>query len=459
MFVDEVSALRLELEKSQEKLAEWKVKAKKGVDQLREQLVETSDQLTRVKGERDSFRMRLAQLEDISTGTPIPIGPANSALPPIEQVYAACSASVDAMFTSFVLRGDAFVHAVRTLSHEQSVGSASQQQSLQELQAAYDKYRRRAEQSIKLSSKQQETLAAENKDLQKELESALQQLNESHRHAAEVKESLEKQLDTALYAIDTLRSEQADRNRQDQQRAADESDRKWISVDEAKAEIELVHSHFVEREEELRQRHTEEIQRLHHSHDEAIRMLEDELSATQDGAPLQSSSSKPIDDCTNGQYASDEAYASLLQERDALKATVRDRDARIQQLESHHDKNNTNTVVQDRLSPTSTSAFSPTSIASAKQRIVDLEQQVSTLSEQLWVANNVILENKAKRSTDKSGKSSEGQQSSYLKSIVVKLLCEKTDTVRSNLVPVLATLLFLEPEDLRSIYTANPTWR
>jgi hypothetical protein len=459
MSVDEVSALKLELEKSQEKLAEWKVKAKRGVDQLREQLMETSDQLTRVKGERDSFRMRLAQLEEISTGTPIPIGLANSTtLPSIEQVYAACSASVDAMFTSFALRGDAFVHAVQTISHEQSVGSASQQQSLQELQAAYDKYRRRAEQSIKLSSKQQETLVAENKDLQKELDNALQELNESHRHAAEVKESLEKQLDTALYAIDTLRSEQADRNRQDQQRAADESDRKWISVDEAKAEIELVHSHFVEREEELRQRHIEEIQRLHHSHDEAIRMLEDELSATQDGAPLLSSSSKPNDGCTTGQYASDEAYSSLLKERDALKATVRDRDARIQQLESHHDKN-TNTVVQDRLSPTSTSAFSPTSIASAKQRIVDLEQQVSALSEQLWAANNVILENKAKRSTDKSGKSSEGQQSSYLKSIVVKLLCEKTDTVRSNLVPVLATLLFLEPEDLRSIYTANPTWR
>ncbi|CUI15605.1 Hypothetical protein, putative [Bodo saltans] len=463
MPVDEVSALKAEVEKSQEKLAEWKAKAKKGVDQLREQLLEASDQLSRVRSERDSLRAQIVQLGEPSSIATSSATMSSASCALLDQAHRVFSASAETLFHGVSLQQNAFVDAVRTLRQEQQNGSSQQQQSQQDLQAAFDKYRRRAEQSIKLSSKQQETLAAENKDLQKELEHALQELNHHHQQAAEVRTSLEKQLDTALYAIDTLRSEQADRNRQDQQRVADENDRKWISVDEAKAEIELVHGHFVEREEELRQRHTEEIQRLHHAHEEAIAMLEEELATAREESPLLASSSRREVELagSDGLFASDEAYGSLLQERDLLKAKIQEREARIQQLEKNLDKNTAaaNSTTQDRcttsLSPAS-SSFSP---ASAKQRISELELQVSTLSEQLWVANNVILENKAKRSTDKTGKSTEGQQSSYLKSIVVKLLCEKSDAVRSNLVPVLATLLVLDPEDLRSIYTANPAWR
>lgn len=445
---EDVAILKAELEKAQAKLSEWKTKAKIGVDQLREQLVEISEQLSRTKAEREVLRARLAQAEGVGGSQSLP------STDMIEKLRAFHSNIIDVMLLTTAAQEDALAQALRSLH----VSSGNQ---LQELQAAHEKFRRRAEQSVKLSSKQQETLAAENKELQRGLEGALQELEQRSRQAADDRASLEKQLDTALYAIDTLRSEQADRNRQEQQRAADESDRKWVSVDEAKAEIELVHQHFVEREEQLRQRHTEDIQRLHHSHEEAIRMLEDELSAVQmDGSSGYDASSAYRDKIEA--FASDEAYASLLQERDALKLVVRDRDERILQLEKNSSKctaTSSNDECSNVASPTA--AGSSVSIAATRQRVIELEQQISALSEQLWVANNVILENKAKRNSDKvgSGKSSEGQQSSYLKSIVVKLLCEKSDAVQANLVPVLATLLFLEPEDLRSIYTANPSWR
>lgn len=436
MSTDEAVALREELLKAQQKLAEWKEKAKRGVDQLREQLVELSDQHSKTKSERDALRAQ-AHVAALSSEC-------------MQRIPMFQPAFVETLFEATIARSSVFTES----SIRVCTAPAGQQQSYQELQSAHEKYRRRAEQSIKLSSKQQEAMSAENKELQKQLDDTLKEMEQRDQKTAEMRESLEKQLDTALYAIDTLRSDLADRNLQAQQRAADSNDRQWVSVDEAKAEIESMHQQFVDREEELRRHHVEEIERLHHTHEEAISLLEDELNEALTRSTHNNNVSSPhLSTIRNdGEFfATDEAYASLLIERDALKTALAERESKIVHLERR-------SVPRASSCDGETTTLVASPSHSSTDRIATLEQQVKSLSEQLWVANNAILETKAKRASEKGGKSGEGQQMSYLKSIVVKLLCEKGDDVRSNLVPVLATLLFLDAEDLRAIYTANPTW-
>jgi hypothetical protein len=50
------------------------------------------------------------------------------------------------------------------------------------------------------------------------------------------------------------------------------------------------------------------------------------------------------------------------------------------------------------------------------------------------------------------------QQNAYMKAILVKLLCSQNTEVKSSLMPVLATLFKMNSEELRAVYTANPSW-
>ena len=115
--------------------------------------------------------------------------------------------------------------------------------------------------------------------------------------------------------------------------------------------------------------------------------------------------------------------------------------------------------------------------------VEELQRQLAVKAEQLWEANQELLQLRALSARgggfgtrgSASGLGGPGaggrggagggaaladpQQQAYLRSVLVKLFCAQHDAVRGSLLPVVATMLQLTTDDLRQIYHANPEWR
>eukprot|EP00658_Telonema_sp_P-2_P027767 TRINITY_DN21388_c0_g1_i1.p1 TRINITY_DN21388_c0_g1~~TRINITY_DN21388_c0_g1_i1.p1 ORF type:complete len:202 (+),score=50.08 TRINITY_DN21388_c0_g1_i1:102-707(+) len=170
----------------------------------------------------------------------------------------------------------------------------------------------------------------------------------------------------------------------------------------------------------------------------------------------------------------DDAYINLVRENDQIKVTLR----------SLEDTNNVNTVtirdLRAKLSrydvPTSsrggdgaatrhmdTTGMEPQIM---RRQIYDLEEQLLSISEQLWRANQQMHDMKAdaakkpikEKTTANEDAAGNFQQNAYMKAILLKLLCSQNTEVKSSLMPVLATLFKMNSEELRAVYTANPSW-
>lgn len=92
----------------------------------------------------------------------------------------------------------------------------------------------------------------------------------------------------------------------------------------------------------------------------------------------------------------------------------------------------------------------------------ELRRQLAIKSEQLWDANQQLLQLRATLRSASSAPASQQpaseQQLLYQRAIVLRLLTAGDDRVRASLIPVVATLLNLSTEELRAVYEANPDW-
>jgi hypothetical protein len=108
----------------------------------------------------------------------------------------------------------------------------------------------------------------------------------------------------------------------------------------------------------------------------------------------------------------------------------------------------------------------------------ELRRQLLMKSEQLWDANQQIVQLRATLRTHANQKSSSSpiggrkglgfaaasndeqgqQQAQYTRAVLLNFFTAKSEEVRGGLVPVMATLLQLTTEELKAIYKANPDW-
>lgn len=445
--VETVETLRAELLRAQEKFADWKAKTKVGVDRLRDQVVQLTEELANCKHQKRSDAAACSALDDV-----LALWFHNSSSTLIDHAMVSCDATVAASEATF--KG----------------GIAA-------VQANFDKYRKRAEQSIKLSASQQESLVEETRELRSALDRAIEELR-AKDNAIEQRNlavsSLEKQLDAAYFSVESLRAEAQERQLQalsmmdgcDIATGSPSTSGPLVPLSEVEVELERVRIEFGEREAVMHQVHREEMERMLQSHELETQQLIDDLNerhrsevarlTVQLEQSCTASGRRPQDD--------DEAYRSLMEERDQLGAAVREKEALIATLK--RELAALPSVSASHPGGQSAGSKGSGSADAATKRVHELERQVASLTDQLWAANNAMLESKAlkremassNRHSVASSRDAAPQVSTYLKSIIVKLLCEKNDEVKANLVPVLTTLLQLDTDELRAIFSSNPGW-
>jgi hypothetical protein len=113
----------------------------------------------------------------------------------------------------------------------------------------------------------------------------------------------------------------------------------------------------------------------------------------------------------------------------------------------------------------------------------EVKRQLIAKSEQLWEANQQVLQLRTLLKSQAAQKSAaarsgsltssgtalgvvnpnasdeeKAQQSRYTRAVLINFFAAKNDDVRAGLVPVLATLLQLSTDELRAIYKSNPDW-
>lgn len=433
---EDIDALRCELAKANEKLNEWKAKTKVGVDRLREQVSNLTHELETSKATCNQLRQQLASGCAVRDDLQFPTAATNAAFDALHGL----------LWDVLTAHEEVVVAAVTGVARRSN-----------EEKVTLEKYKRRAEQSLKLSSNQQDTLASEVKELRAALDQMVEEIKARDRSIEQrnlAVAALEKQLDAAMFTVEGLRAEAADR--QLALNCDGVSRSQMVPMQEVQAEIERIHKDFGEREELLHHQHREECERLVRTHEADMCALEDEMRNALQTELLRLQQQHDEEKKRSLSSAEDdEAYVSLMNEKNELVAKLRERDAIVQALEKKL------AVATPAVTHSNAASGGPASGSgvAAPSRLRELEQQVAALSEQLWAANNALLETKSQKRSDGGGRHGGSQQvSAYLRSIMVKLLCERSDDVRANLIPVLTTLLQLEADDLRLIYTANPGW-
>ena len=421
---ERIRALEEELQQQAKKFDEWKAKAKASVEKHREQIVSLSAELEEAR--RDSTRSKAL----VSGCAAWAHGVSSTA-------FDAAASHADACW---IARGQAA-----------DTDAALLRGQLAESAAQFDKYKKRAEQTLRLSSKDHQGMLEESSKVKEALEQALVQLGEA-REAVNQRNIaiavLEKQLDDMNVVVDSLHAQ------------LEQFQGRGSGVDGAKgahsiseSEVEKVRQEFGEREAIIFEQHRDEILRLTTAHElemTAVRQEEEEKLA----AALSARSR----DTRSSAASRDNAYDALLTEHDKIKLSAA----------SLAEENRLLREQVAKLQPRGDSGAAPLSNATPAQlqsRVHELERHVAHLSDQLWTANHNALEAKSAASAKDAPQSGpqarvkpDAQQQSYFRSVLVKMLCARTDDVRSSLMPVLTTIAQLEANDLRVIYSANPGW-
>eukprot|EP00742_Colponemidia_sp_Colp-10_P021367 GILJ01025046.1.p1 GENE.GILJ01025046.1~~GILJ01025046.1.p1 ORF type:complete len:392 (-),score=74.81 GILJ01025046.1:5-1045(-) len=246
-------------------------------------------------------------------------------------------------------------------------------------------------------------------------------------------------------------------------------------IGDLKQRLNELEREFSERELIIHDTHRDEIDRLLRRHDEEIassRQFHEEHNTAQPYAMVGSG----FIGGGIGSGESDEAYNALLSENSTLKHEIDE--ARIakeelrSELVSAKEKLSRFEVPPAPRSGTYVTSHNGRGHIDSSQmepqlmrrKIYDLENQLTTATEQILNVNQELFEFKATaREREVQGHSNspvsvDNQQQMYTKAILVKMLCAKSDEVRSSLLPFISSLVKLSNEELKAIYTANPNW-
>lgn len=308
------------------------------------------------------------------------------------------------------------------------------QSQLVAMSSQFDKYKKRSEQTIKLSAKDLETLRAEQENLSRALHDAKGALSESQLAVA--------QRDIAIATLERQVEELSSVAQQLQDRIAAFED---TAAPNPVKSLGSSTKEWEAHEADIREHYAREMSEMAAQHESEIERLREELGCANAHRLL-----PRTDGCRAAGGEDDEAYRVLLAELDTTRKSCEWLRAEKQRLENQVAAINSTQQCQRGASGNGGAEAS---------HVRELERQLKAQAEQLWAVNEQLLELRASGTSPKNGSvSGTQQQGEYLRSVLVKLLCARSDDVRAGLVPVLATILQLHDADLKAIYTSNPTW-
>lgn len=175
-----VAALREEIRQHGKKFDEWKSKAQASVEKHRQQIVALNAQVEELRKENQLFRSQATESGSL-----------------------VWSAAVSVAFTETVTQHAELFSAARD-AEVQALKAQCQDCATQ-----FEKYRKRAEQTLRLNSKDQAGLTEEAAKLKEALEQSIHELNEA-REAVNQRNIalavLEQQLDVSNSVVETLQS-------------------------------------------------------------------------------------------------------------------------------------------------------------------------------------------------------------------------------------------------------------
>ena len=523
--VDEVLKLRAELESVTARFNDWKTKAKQGVEKQKAQLlklveenevlahrnaelegeianlestvgvIDTSELDTRMEAERAALKLESQkridklrasfnrELEAVEAEKQAAVAAAleqqrASVLQTLDKERRAGEGTLLSDYERLVKKLESNTNELeRAFRDKASWYTASlevaKEETIRTLQAhlndvtvAHEKYRKKVDLTVKLATKDQDSLKGDVAELQEALSRKGGELSET-KQAVHQRDLAIEALEGRVEELSTLVEQYEDR---------------YQHTDNYEAQIAALRREMdsMEREFQLRSESVTELQS--NEKISLIERYEAELAALAHDHEMELA--RVLNDCSRyegGQRrglksnGDDAAYMDLVAENEKLKVSLR----------AQEDTINANALVIRDLKaklarfdiPTPTardgraSRHMDTSNADPqilRRHVYDLEEQLLSISDQLWKANQQVHDLKAelssKKSTTEGGShkdsdsNANGAQQTYMKAILLKLLCSQNTEVKSGLMPVLATLFKLSSEELRAVYCANPSW-
>lgn len=453
----EIDRLREELRITNDRFASWKVRAKEGVDILRQRVLDLTQQLESLEQQRSA---PTTAVHAAASGSP----PTGCSAPPC------CSLEeLDTALTLAELISDwCEQRAVLLLDSLQAplpmgIPTHSELNPTSRREDEFEAYKRRTVLTLKLQSRNYEALQGQVEGLTQEKKQTAALLAERERVLAKQEGmilNLEQRLESAELCNRQMEARQDSILRGPNMEEVDAMQTDVESALEAMREeqVAMERAAFVRHHEELeclRAAHERQLNALRHEYEERTQLAVSVARAEQ--------RDQMSSQMQNPQPAEDAVYLDLLQAYRTLETTHRratDENAALRrQLQdglpaAHKSEESSNGATAQGCA---SAARTPLSMSDATTIIEDLRQQVASLTAQLWKSKKALLDaNFALPVTPGTGPTD--QHATYLKSIVMKLLCARCDDVKVNLLPVLSVLLPLDSDDLRQVYEAHPKW-
>lgn len=456
--------LRKELEEVKKRFEDWKFRAKTAVEKEREKLIQFTDQnemLKRQNAELVSELERWKEKDQISTSSGHLSTSPNQFAVMFGFQNALADAKLELLWSKQLLASE--VIKIQNDSHINNLTSLAS-----EAVSTLERHKRNVERTMKLATRDQHDTKNELDSLKNTIKELEDQLN--------VERNSVKQRDLAIATLET-QLEEASSSLQRFETDEVTSSNQIQYIEELQRRVNEMEREFSERESIIYETHRDEIDRLLQKHDEEISQIR--VSFEDQIRDLSYETTKSVVQSKNtflsSSEQSDEAYSALLDENVAMKRELDNLRKTIGELQVEITRQKEK-LARFEVPPSSsqpgayfTRGHVDTSQMDSqlmRRKIFDLENQLLTASEQLLKVNQELFEHKANAKEKELAKNigsphtmpSDHQQHAYMKAILVKMLCAKSDDVKSSLLPVVSSILKFNNEELKAIYTANPHW-
>ena len=369
---------------------------------------------------------------------------------------------------------------VIALQHELS--AASQQSSsegrlkeqIQRIQSEFDKYKARSESALQLLNDEVDELQQTSKEKDEQIQSMQQDMkatqDEFHLRDQTIA-TLENQLEDAAEGLLKLQTELQDAKDAHVQPECQHDNLLTIGArdhfndnyDDGEAHAEAIQN--------LTAEHNAVTAAMAEHHNAEMQTLQSELMMLRMRVAMFQSKS------SNSSSHSDDAYVTtLLQQLEEAQNRMRDVEMRLKEQSNDNERLKAQIAILEGKAKGHSAGMHTANTASKNMNVEDLHRMLIAKSEQLWQANQEVLQLRAiaaasqqqqnqsslRGASGSSGGRSSGidaAQSAYLRAILVKIFCEEDERLKGALMPVLATVVQWSTEELRAIYHANPEWR
>ncbi|KAL7707891.1 hypothetical protein N2W54_003539 [Lotmaria passim] len=446
----EVARLRDELQQCQTKFNSWKDKAKSGVDNMRAQIIDLTQRLERSEQEKS---MEICGADEMQASAL-----AQSDIAATHSFAAACL-FIDTIQALYIPSSD----VAATSTPPGAAAAVSPSPSPQD--AVIRKLQRTIQDQ---SDRLKETRYALKRSINEG-----QQRVEALQRQDEVVASLKRRIEALEAANVSLEEQLMNAPNTEEWRAAQE---------ELDHQLERSRLDYETRESNLVLQHSNEMQALNAAHEQEIRDIQrdaqEKISQAVQNAlasqaqALASASAQLAQRQQQEQHVGgteDAAYVDLLHDYKALEASsataMKERDvalnqqkALLRELQDLFRAIGTGGIAFNGSNGSAGTVVDGITVEDAVRQIGEQRVRLVALQGDLSRSRREVMQLKrSKQSTPVDGLGS--QQTQYLRSVVVQLLCSLNDaSVAKRLVPVLSTLLKFSDDDLKAVTKAMPQW-